>query len=97
MYGSNMDYYGHLVNDENFLKNSIKTEINQFNEDFEVDKLIFKFWDIENEIIICFNISSNKIKDWKRRYLSPDYESFVKDHLDIAKNNSVFILFLVRI
>ena len=42
MYGSNMDYYGHLVNDDSFLKNSIKTEINQFNEDFVVSQLIFK-------------------------------------------------------
>ena len=47
MYGTNMDYYEHLVNDENYSQNKIKSEITLFHNNFEVSPVTF---------VICYKI-----------------------------------------
>ena len=45
MYGSNMNYFGHLINDETFSSpSSVKTEINQAIDNAEVSSIKREFF-----------------------------------------------------
>ncbi len=88
MYGTNMHYFGHLINQNKFNSTLLKPEMFEIQNNYIVRKFSNKY-----SLNCQFNFSSlNYLKDWIERYVHKDYFKFLKNKSEVLEVKTCFNL-----